>query len=271
LYRQEHDLIFPNEIREIRELYGLTQSGLSRVLGWGEVTITRYENGSLPSQAHNDILMLLRKPSAMLEFLKRGKNRVGTDEYTRLCRRVREVFPENAANLEREVIRLEGVVGREADIFHGYRRFDFYRLANLAVYIADRAICYKVKFMKLLWFTDFLAYKQIRRSISGLSYVALPMGPVPDEYRWIMSLLEEAGWVTVEPVFQFGERVLPAREANLDIFADEEKRVLESVLKKLGNASTERIVQLSHTEEAWHRTDRGERISYTFAKDITSV
>ncbi len=271
LYRKEHGLIFPNEIRELRELYGLTQKGLAVLLGWGDVTITRYENGSLPSRAHNDILMLLRRPSTILEFVERGKHRIGMEEYNRLCQQIREAFPDNSSRLEREVFRLEEAVGREADIFHGDRRFSFSKLANMGVYFAARATCYKVKFMKLLWFADFVAYKRLGRSISGLPYVALPMGPVPDEYRWLMSLLEEEGWVAVEPAFEVGERIIAEREPSIEMFAEEENRVLQSVLQELGSLSTDEIVDLSHKEDAWQRTYPGERISYTFAKDLRAL
>lgn len=35
LYREQHKLLSPDEIRVIREKYGLSQRALSRLLGWG--------------------------------------------------------------------------------------------------------------------------------------------------------------------------------------------------------------------------------------------
>lgn len=49
-YRAKHGLLSPDEIREIRERYGLSQRGMSRFLGWGEITLHRYESGGLPDQ-----------------------------------------------------------------------------------------------------------------------------------------------------------------------------------------------------------------------------
>src|SRR4051794_38976260 len=52
LYRRNHHIITPDEIRSMRESYGLSQRSLGALLGWGEITIHRYENGNLPDDAH---------------------------------------------------------------------------------------------------------------------------------------------------------------------------------------------------------------------------
>lgn len=59
IYRHKHGLLGPLEIRELRERYGLTQRGLSDLLGLGEIMIHRYESGSLPDEAHNLLLRLV--------------------------------------------------------------------------------------------------------------------------------------------------------------------------------------------------------------------
>jgi len=44
-------MLSPYEIRELRKRYGLTQKELSLLLGWGSVTMSRYENGALQDVA----------------------------------------------------------------------------------------------------------------------------------------------------------------------------------------------------------------------------
>ena len=61
-YRRRHGLLLPQEIRELRQSYGLSQRALSRLLGWGEITIQRYENGALQDQAHEAVLRRLADP-----------------------------------------------------------------------------------------------------------------------------------------------------------------------------------------------------------------
>lgn len=59
-YRKMHNLLLPEEIRGIREMYGLSQKDFARVLGFGEKTITRYENGSLQDEAQNNLILLMK-------------------------------------------------------------------------------------------------------------------------------------------------------------------------------------------------------------------
>ena len=43
------DDITPDEIKRIRKKYGLTQQAFARLLGIGEASMVRYENGQPPS------------------------------------------------------------------------------------------------------------------------------------------------------------------------------------------------------------------------------
>lgn len=44
-YRRKHKLLLPDEIKKIREKYGLSQRSFAKLLNWGDKTICRYENG----------------------------------------------------------------------------------------------------------------------------------------------------------------------------------------------------------------------------------
>ena len=54
-YRRRHKLLLPEEIKKIREQYGLSQRSFARLLNWGDKTICRYENGSIQDKAHNSL------------------------------------------------------------------------------------------------------------------------------------------------------------------------------------------------------------------------
>lgn len=55
-YRQECGLLQPEEIKATREKYGLSQANFAKLLGMGEKTITRYENGSVQDEAHDNLI-----------------------------------------------------------------------------------------------------------------------------------------------------------------------------------------------------------------------
>ena len=71
-YRKKHGLLQPQEIKGFRTLYGLTQKELSSLLGWGDVTISRYENGALQETGHDKFLRLVMDPRNLLELLRRS-------------------------------------------------------------------------------------------------------------------------------------------------------------------------------------------------------
>ena len=52
-------------------MYGLTQRSLSILLGMGEITIHRYESGSIPDEAHNQLLIMMQNPWNMKQILMR--------------------------------------------------------------------------------------------------------------------------------------------------------------------------------------------------------
>ena len=68
-YRRRHRLLQPEEIRQIREQYGLSQRRFAKLLNWGDKTIHRYENGAIQDKAHNSLLLFLRDPGNMRLYL----------------------------------------------------------------------------------------------------------------------------------------------------------------------------------------------------------
>lgn len=84
-YRKRHDLLQPAEIRMIREKYGLSQVAFARVLGLGDKTIARYENGSIADSAQNNLIELMRQPSNFKMLLEKNKAKITKQDYTAAC------------------------------------------------------------------------------------------------------------------------------------------------------------------------------------------
>lgn len=61
-YRRRKGLLQPEEIRLLREKYGLSQRAFAKFLGWGAITIQRYETGALQDNGHNSLLNFLKVP-----------------------------------------------------------------------------------------------------------------------------------------------------------------------------------------------------------------
>ncbi len=75
-YRKKHGLLSPEDIKQIRAKYGLSQRGISALLGWSPTTIARYETGAIPSRPVPVIGKKTRQISQIgwMKFLKVYKN-----------------------------------------------------------------------------------------------------------------------------------------------------------------------------------------------------
>ena len=72
LYRRKHGLLSANDIRAIRERFGLTQGEFARLLHLGANTISRWESGrNVQTEAMEMLLRLIRDLPGSLDYLRR--------------------------------------------------------------------------------------------------------------------------------------------------------------------------------------------------------
>lgn len=77
IVRADDGLLTPQEIREIRRHYGLTQQQLEQLLKVGPKTVVRWENGTVAQNAATDMLLrLLRDVPAVYRYLRRVRETV---------------------------------------------------------------------------------------------------------------------------------------------------------------------------------------------------
>lgn len=68
-YRKMCRLLLPDEIVSIRSKYGLSQVDLAKILGWGDITIARYETKAIQDQTYDNILIDIKdNPKKFLEY-----------------------------------------------------------------------------------------------------------------------------------------------------------------------------------------------------------
>lgn len=79
-YKKMHNLLTSTEIIHMREKYDLSQSAFSKILGFGLKTITRYENGSIQDEAHDNLLRLVKSQSNFLILWEQRKKYLSDKE-----------------------------------------------------------------------------------------------------------------------------------------------------------------------------------------------
>ncbi|KHO61654.1 XRE family transcriptional regulator [Thermoanaerobacter sp. YS13] len=91
IYRKKHGILSPEEIKGIRESYGLSQRAFAKLLGIGEASIARYETGALPEKSLSNMIMLLKDPKNMKKLLEKNEDALSQREKARLLRRLEEM------------------------------------------------------------------------------------------------------------------------------------------------------------------------------------
>ena len=64
-YRKRHGIPEPEQIKAIREHYGLNVAQMTRVLGFGKNQLAWYEDGQVPSLTNGRLLSLIQDPTIM--------------------------------------------------------------------------------------------------------------------------------------------------------------------------------------------------------------
>ena len=89
-YRQRKGFLQPEEIKKIREQYGLSQKSFARLLDWGDITIHRYESGAIQDTVHNDFLLLIKEFDNFKKYFDTKKNFIEPE----IARKVEEKIAE---------------------------------------------------------------------------------------------------------------------------------------------------------------------------------
>ena len=107
--------------------------------------------------------------------------------------------------------------------------------------------------------------------MSGLKYVHLPYGPVPENFDIFLGKMTADHIIHVEIVYENGyekHQVIPECDIPEEILSAKELEVLDKVYMKFKDFGSADISNYSHKEKGYCDTKKGEIISYAYAKDI---
>lgn len=269
-YRRRHRLLLPEEIREIREQYGLSQRSFAKLLNWGDKTICRYENGSIQDRAHNSLLLFLREPENMRTYLAENEVLLEEKQKTKLLETVERLEREGRSGVEKRFLHLFFSDVPSED--NGFRAFDYEKLCAMVLFFAQRGReLLKTKLLKLLNYSDMLFYRENGISMSGAKYVHLPYGPVPENFDILFGKMAADHIAHIEVVYDGGyekHRVIPECELPAGALSEKELEVLERIDRKFADFGSAEISDYSHREKGYRSTKQGEVISYSYAREM---
>lgn len=93
-YRLQEGIISVEDIYNLMEVYKIGKAPLSQALGFGEITITRYLAGQIPSKEYSDIIKrALESPMFMVDKLNENLDKIGETAYKKSMNAAKELEP----------------------------------------------------------------------------------------------------------------------------------------------------------------------------------
>lgn len=256
LYREKHNIPFPDEIRNIRKRYGLSASKMSKVLGFGANIYRNYESGEVPSESNAKLIQLAKKPKEFLSLVKLNSD-LKAKEIESLIAKLDHLIQISKKDYFREKLEELYLGSNRPSRFTGFVKPNFPKLAEMIVFFAGKCKPWKTKLNKLLFYADFGHFKNYGFSISGANYRAIDMGPVVNNYNSTFEYIAENDFVDIQCIeFDhgvYGEQFMSNsnKSFNKDLFSETELNILEEVNNRFTDVSTSDIIEISHAEEVW--------------------
>ena len=270
-YKKAHGLLMSEEIMRIRNRYKLGQRTFAKLIGCTQATLVRYEKGTIQNDTHNRLILLMDNPDNLRETYRKIRGELSETE----CRKIELALAQNQNKVAPYYRIFQDKEKGNPTEYSGFQRFNFQKLKNIIIYYAqNQKKLYKTKLMKLLWYTDALNFSRCTKSISGLTYIHLNFGPVPEDRNELLGLLEKMDVIRIEEdtsTSYVGERIETDAQFDASIFSEKELDVLRKINEKFDDFSSTDLVKLSHEEDAYLKTSPQGRMSFVYALNLKGI
>lgn len=130
------------------------------------------------------------------------------------------------------------------------------KIGNLMILLAERlSPLYHTKFIKLLYLIDETAVKDDGIPVTWLDYKVWQYGPVAPETYFIKDDDHLFAKYIHTKKSENGTLIVPVSQFNENSFSEYELEIIDQVISKYGNLSSEDLVQLTHEKNSlWTKT-----------------
>ena len=277
IYREKANIIKPEDIIKLREKYDISQRELTSILGFGKMTINRYERGGLPTKSQSDyIKLLIENDDKFIEKVEEAyeKSNINDKTYNKIISG--EVEKDISKKEVQDNIRryLKSVLSRKPDIYNGYKTLDLEKIENIISYIASKVKNLTITSLnKYLWYIDMLSFNERTVAITGLTYQNQKFGPtiVYKKYDELSLLDDKYTREDIETENGNTTKILSNNNFNWDKISSSEKEIIDTIIKLLKNKNVTDISEISHREDGWKKTKRFEQISFEYAMNLKLI
>jgi uncharacterized phage-associated protein len=129
------------------------------------------------------------------------------------------------------------------------------------------------KLNKLLYYLDFIYFRDNKKSVTGDVYIHQGYGPVPSRVDEVLSNLKTKGIIDTEAKSHNGVEIINfilKDELKFDesVFSKEQKTLLKKICDEFGSWPTDKIVAQTHLEAPWFYSKPYEVVDYAYSRDI---
>ena len=277
IYREKANIIKPQDIVKLRKKYDISQRELTAILGFGKMTINRYERGGVPTKSQSDyIKLLIENDDKFIEKVKEAYNKSNISEKT-----YKKIVSEEIGNsISKKDVQdnirkyLILVLNRKPDIYNGYKTLDLEKIENMISYIASKVKNLTITSLnKYLWYIDMLSFNQRGVAITGLTYQNQKFGPtiVYKKYDELSLLDDKYKREDIETENGNTTKIISNNNFTLDKISSSEKEIIDTIIKLLKNKNVTDISEISHREDGWKKTKIFEQISFEYAMNLKLI
>ena len=217
-YRQKNSIITLDKILEIPLKYNIGKRPLSLLLGWGEMTFSRYCDGDMPTKQYSDVLKRIsEEPDFYHTLLEENKTNLKS-----------QIAYEKSKRTTEELLGMKNHVASKVDEVISYLLFQCEDITPLAL---QKALYY-IQGFQYAFMNDFPFTEDCEAWVHG---------PV---YREIYNRYSGYRFDPIENNINF----------DISVFNDTEKAVIDSVIQNLCCYSGKILERFTHAEMPWLKT-----------------
>lgn len=218
VYRIENGIISLETVKAIPKKYNIGIRPLSKLLGWGELTYTRYFKGDVPSPEYSSLLIeIYSNPKKYDEILEKGKDLISDVAYRKSKQAVYKALNINTNKL--------------LDVTY----YIIYKYSGDITHLAIQKLLYYIQAFSYAINNEFMFIDDCE---------AWQYGPV---YKSIYQELKKYKYNTIEYNKNNQEFDLTKKELS----------IINGVLESFGKYSPTTLKEFTHKEDPWKKTRIG--------------
>lgn len=222
-YREIENIISVSDIQTLMEVYNIGKAPLSLAFGFGEITITRYLNGQVPSKEYSDVMKAaLESPQYMIGLLKKNADRIGETAFNKSLKAAEELA---------ELLCVSE------------------KLLSTISYIFEKAVeVTPLALQKILYFIQGIYMVVCGKPLYEEDCLAWIHGPV---YESVYEMFKTFKYNPID------DRRFVMFKNRFRELSEGEKEVIDLIINSFGIYSGKALEAITHNEEPWQRAREG--------------